>query len=265
MRKTATSLRSQTFGCLLIAALLAATASCGDKADTGADSTIGKALAGTTKLSTDVKGQTLVDGTRLIATFDDTSMAMVAGCNVLSGQFTISGGSLKIGQLAQTKMMCSEELGKQEAWVAAFLQAGTTIDLKDDVLTLASADVTISFADRSAVANAYPFDGTVWSIKSLTTAAGVVTPPVSAQLAIYDLQMHVSTGCNTGVAGVEVGDSFTVTVGEMAGTVMDCEPALNDWETSVFTLLTGDLNYRLGDKELTFERDGTTLTLVPVL
>ena len=229
----------------------------------GSDSSTSEQLDGTTKLSTEVVGETLVDGTRLVVSFQDDTITVDAGCNIMGGEYTITDDRLHVGELRQTLMVCEDDLQRQETWVAEFLRSTPAVSLDDDELTLSSDTVTITFADRSDVADAYSFDGTMWSIASLDGPDGSLTPPVPAYLSVHDGQLHVATGCNNLVAEVEVTGDDIVTVGVGAMTRMACEGDIMAWETALATFLQGELTFDVSDDELVLSNDDTELHLVP--
>ena len=88
-------------------------------------------------------GEALVDGTEVSLTFEDGNLSVQAGCNNTNGGYTITDGRLEVSTLAQTQMACQDDLQSQDQWLAAFLEAGPTVTLDIDELTLASDDITM--------------------------------------------------------------------------------------------------------------------------
>lgn len=94
-------------------------------------------LDGNTFVSASVDGHDLVDDTVVTLTFTADTVSANAGCNTMSGGFTIDDGTLTVApDMAQTAMACPEDLTAQDAWLAQFLQSGPDATFADDVLTL---------------------------------------------------------------------------------------------------------------------------------
>lgn len=71
----------------------------------------------------------------------DGSVSGSGGCNTLRGTFTASGGTLKVGPLATTKMACAEPAGvmEQEARLVAALESAATYRVEGQRLELRTA------------------------------------------------------------------------------------------------------------------------------
>jgi heat shock protein HslJ len=117
---------------------------CGDDEDAAGPAAAD--LEGRTFVSTAIEGRELVAGSTISLSFEEGRVAAQAGCNTLSGGFTIDGDELDVEQLAQTQMACDQPLMDQDTWLAAFLGDDPTITLDGDQLTLAEDGVTITLA-----------------------------------------------------------------------------------------------------------------------
>jgi heat shock protein HslJ len=121
-------------------------ASCGDDDTASSSETLtADSLDGKTFLSTDVTGQTMVADTRITLRFEGDTLSAVAGCNTMSGGYTVEGDVLRVGALAQTRMACDEDLMAQDAWIVELLTGSPKATLADDVLTLATDATTVKF------------------------------------------------------------------------------------------------------------------------
>ena len=100
-------------------------------------------------MSSEVVGQTLVDGSEITLTFEADGLSLNAGCNSMSAQFTIEEGELEVGEIAQTLMACEEPLMNQDEWLAAFLGDSPAVSLDGDTLTLSEDDVTLTFTEQA--------------------------------------------------------------------------------------------------------------------
>ncbi len=126
-------------------------ASCGDDSDddAGADASAVTAadLNGKAFLSTSVEGHDLVEGSAITLSFEGDTLGANAGCNSLSGGFTVEENELVVGDnLASTMMACSDDLMAQDQWLSSFLSDDPKISLDGDVLTLNEGDVTITLS-----------------------------------------------------------------------------------------------------------------------
>lgn len=230
---------------------------CGDdSSSSGSKEPVAADLDGRTFLSTEVEGQTLVEGTQVTLTFTADSVSAVAGCNTMNGGYTIEDGALEVAAMLQTLMACDPETTAQDAWVSALLAGGPAITLADDELVLKGSDVTLTLGDRTEVANENALDGRSWDIVSLDAAQA----PEGAYLSVADGRLYVATGCNRGFGDLTVSDS-AVEVGPIALTRMACEPAVNEWEQALTVFLTGSLDYTVTDAEVTLTNGTQTLTL----
>jgi len=134
---------------LLLGSLLAA--GCGDDDDGSSASSTDSAavssdmLDGRTFESTDVSGESMVDGTKVIVSFDGDGISANAGCNTMNGTYEVADGVLTVGPLAQTQMACEDALQQQDVWVATLLEGEPTVTLVDDTLTIASDSTTVTF------------------------------------------------------------------------------------------------------------------------
>jgi heat shock protein HslJ len=117
---------------------------CGDDEDAAGPAAAD--LEGRTFVSTALEGRELVAGSTISLSFEEGRVAAQAGCNTLSGGFTIDGDELDVEQLAQTQMACDQPLMDQDTWLAAFLGDDPTITLDGDQLTLAEDGVTVTLA-----------------------------------------------------------------------------------------------------------------------
>jgi heat shock protein HslJ len=140
---------------LIAMVLLVATAaaSCGSSDDAGdreptpsATTTFTTArLEGSTFVAEDVQGRDLVAGTQVRVSFEDGTMAVVAGCNTLFGAYELVDGTLRWArEAASTRKACPEELSAQDDWLAAVLADGVAASVDGDRLTLRGGPGTLS-------------------------------------------------------------------------------------------------------------------------
>jgi heat shock protein HslJ len=236
--------------------MLLAVAACGSDDSSSSSSS----LAGHTYLSTSVTGQTLVEGTRITLVFASDTVAAVAGCNTMTGGYSVDGDTLKVATMAQTQMACSDDLMAQDQWIAAFLQAGPKMVADADKLTLSGGSTTIEFGERSKVSTSSSIDGGAWTIVSLDSGGTTTKAPAGAYLSVDGDELYVATGCNTGFGTVTIDDG-TVTIGTMGSTLRACDESLTAWESALNGFLTGELDYTVSGDDLTLSSSEGTLTL----
>jgi heat shock protein HslJ len=137
-------------GALLLAA-------CGDDTGSSSASTEGSPeassevrfddLVGRSFESTAVTGHELVSGTVIALSFIEGRLSAVGGCNTQNGTADIVDDRLEVGQLASTMMGCEEPLMAQDRWLGEFLEAGPTVALDGELLTLRSGDEVLELAE----------------------------------------------------------------------------------------------------------------------
>lgn len=217
------------------------------------------ALAGHTFLSTAVNGATLAEGTRVTLTFDTATMSAIAGCNTMTGAYSVAGDTLRIPSLAQTAMLCEDELETQDRWLATLLQGSPRVVLDAHDLTLTAGATSIEFGDREEIATASALDGGSWALVELELDGATLAAPDGAYMSFDGDRLYVATGCNRGFSGVTVGDA-TVTVNGLALTFKACAGDLTTWEAELSAFLSGELRYQLSADRLVLTNTRGTLT-----
>lgn len=128
----------------------------------------GSAVATFSKLSTSLAGTTwnvtnynngkqavvgVIEGTTLTLEFgEDGSVSGSAGCNNYTGSYTQGDGTITIGPLASTMMMCTEPAGvmDQEMQFLAALQSAATYQLDGSRLDLRTAEDAMAISATRA-------------------------------------------------------------------------------------------------------------------
>jgi heat shock protein HslJ len=229
-----------------------ALAACGSDDDTSGSAPTADDLAGQAFESTDVEGYDLVEGSTIELGFETDALGARAGCNSLSGGYTISDGTLEVGAMASTMMACEDALMAQDQWLSEFLTSSPEITLDGDTLTLAGSDSTITLATVQPA----QLEGTTWIVSGTVANEAVTSSLVDseASLTITDGEAQIDTGCNTGSSTVEVTDT-TITFGPIALTLMACDEELTRLEASVVLALDGEVTYEINGDTLTIRKD----------
>jgi heat shock protein HslJ len=198
----------------------------------------------------------LVKGSTIRLTFSDGSIGASAGCNQLGGDASWDDGMLKAPNLFMTEMGCSAPLMRQDTWLADFLSSEPTLTQDADTLTLTSDGTVITLTDEEVAVPDVALTGTKWQLDTIITgetASSVPAGVVSTLMLGEDGRAQVRPGCNTGNGAFTVAGPV-ITFDPIALTAMACEGARTQVETTVMSVLDGDVDFSV---------DGTTLTLTP--
>lgn len=60
-----------------------------------------------------------MDATRVGLAIDDDRLSMSAGCDIMSGEFSIDASTLVLSEMSMTEMGCDETLRAQDGHTAA--------------------------------------------------------------------------------------------------------------------------------------------------
>jgi heat shock protein HslJ len=97
----------------------------------------GDAALNGTWVATQASPTALVAGSRVVLTFTNGGLNGDDGCNAIGAtKASISGGRLTVSSLGTGLKACSEELGKQEVWIAELLQSSPTVAINGSVMII---------------------------------------------------------------------------------------------------------------------------------
>lgn len=204
----------------------ASTGEPGDGAPGGGDRP--PAVAGREFVSVAVRGHELVAGTEVVLSFgDDGTLGAHAGCNSLSGDWSLDGGVLVVGPMGGTEMGCDEDRMAQDEWLVGVLTARPSLSLDGDTLTLTAGAVTLELLDREVARPDRPLTGTRWVVDTVFaggpdgTAASVPTG-AEAWIELTGTEVRGFDTCNSFSGPVEVAGA-TVTFGTLRATLAGCD------------------------------------------
>jgi heat shock protein HslJ len=214
-----------------------------------------------TFLSTSVTGYTLAPGTRITVTFDEAgTLSANAGCNHLSGDFTVEGSTLIVGEgLAMTEMGCDQARQDQDQWLANVLTDRPTLAVNDDSVTITSPGATLTLQNREVADPDWPLVGTKWQVDTVVSGDTAGSMPSEVPVVITfadDGTLTVSNGC-AGLAGSYEVAGDEITFGELAATKTEGNgkcPALAPPNLS--GTLKGTLRYTIEANRLTLSGAG---------
>lgn len=279
-----TAVRTHHRALLAPFALLALAAACGDDtvepagtvpvsepstnepSTTPATTSPAGSLDGRTFLSVATVDFELVAGTTVRLSFRDGALSASAGCNTMSGAYTIDGDTLVVTSLAMTEMGCEQPLMDQDERLASFLMSAPFVALEGDGLRLTNATAgavgEIEFLDREVADPDRPLEGTTWTVTTLISGDSASSIPLgaTATIVVADGRAVVAAGCNSGSAAVTVGDGI-LTFGPLALTKMRCDEAAMVLETAVVATLSGEVTYSIEAASLTLQHGTTGLVL----
>lgn len=204
-----------------------------------------------------------VEGSEIRLSFKAGTLGIHAGCNHLSGSYSVTGDRLEVGAMGGTEMGCPQPLMDQDAWLAGLFAAPVTVG--EDPLTLTSGDVVLTLKPREEVSPDRPLLGTRWVLDGVIDGQSVGSIPAGPEvvLALEEGKPASVTGlCNGFGAEVSVSEADRTIAWEPGmRTLMACaDPARQKLDEQVSSLLTGDTAYVIEERQLTIRRDAIGLT-----
>jgi len=199
--------------------------------------------------------QPLVTGTKIRLTFSGGNVSAAAGCNTMSGGYSVAGGNLVVGELATTEIGCPADLQAQDTWLSNLLVAGPQLALNGPNLVLTSGTTVVTLLDREVAEPDQPLVGITWGLTTIIDGdiASSVPAGVSATILFTaDGKVQFDSGCNAGGGNYTV-DGDSLHFAQIVTTTMACPGPRGSVETAVRAVLDGD--------PIKFSIDGTTLTL----
>jgi heat shock protein HslJ len=184
-------------------------------------------------LGTDALGVQGVDEFTPTALFSGGTISGNAGCNGYSGSYSVSGGTMMIGNVLGTQMSCGPVADAVETAYLARLGKVTSFNINGTTLTLSDAAGTallkFSVSTATLVGN--------WNINAYLQTSGQAFSSVvngSNPTAVFgsDGSLSGNTGCNT-FTGTYQTKGDTITVSPLASTRKACPPDLAGQEAGI--------------------------------
>jgi heat shock protein HslJ len=212
----------------------------------------GDALDGVTVVATEVTGAyTIAAGSTISLTFKDGRVAAQAGCNSISGSYTVSGDVLSVTPaMVSTMMACDPALMAQDSWLTTFLSSSPTWTYTDGTLTLTNG--TDSITATPAPSGAAALEGTGWKVVGLISnsssanSVSAVDPGVIAWLRFSAGQVAVNASCNAGGGAAQITDS-TIIFGTIAMSQRACIGPAGTVQQTMTAVLQGTTTYKLAN------------------
>lgn len=217
-------------------------------------------LVGRTFLSTEVKGHSLVEGSRISLSFPEKGKVTVqGGCNSLFGTVVDEpGDKLVITEMGGTDMACEQPRMAQDEWLTKFLTSRPVWALTGDKLVLTGTNEELVMLDRKVADPDRKLTGTKWVVDTLLQGDSASSVPQVTQAHLTfseDGRVTGNTGCNqlTGSAK-QSGNKIVFTA--VATTKMLCPGEANDLEKAVLAVLDGDVTMKIDADRLELKQAG---------
>jgi heat shock protein HslJ len=215
-------------------------------------------------LSRSVEGHELVEGTEIRISFRDGEISAYAGCNHMSGSFTLEGNVLRLTGLGSTEIGCEAELHAQDEWLQELLSGSPTLTFDDPELTIETEDATLHLVDREVGSPDRTLVGTHWVGNGTGDGQAVSFGPGSGSVTVdfaEDDTLAVFTSCQSG-EGSFTATGSTIELDDLGYNDEPCEnPGFEGLAAQVrFVLESGaSVSFEIEEANLTLERDGKLL------
>jgi heat shock protein HslJ len=204
----------------------------------------------------------LVDGTRISLSFDGANIGANAGCNQMSGAYSLDGDVIVVDTMVTTEMACDPALMDQDQSLADFLTSRPTFTLSGNDLVLTSGETVMTMLDEEEATPDQALVGTVWTLDSVIDGDAVSSVPMGVVATLEfadDGTVAIRPGCNTGSSDYTI-DGNTITFGPIALTRMACDGAAGQVENAVLAVLgSGPLSLTIDGDRLTLQGPGNGL------
>ena len=199
-------------------------------------------LADTAWTVTTVNGTTVIPDAPPTMLFGaDGMVSGTGGCNQYSGPYTTDGGSIAVGDLASTLMLCEGDRGTQEgAFMAALDGARTWRITPDGNLEIGGAGTIVASPATQAPtpqASATDLAGTAWDLVEMGNTGDFARIVPTIEFGA-DGTVSGFAACNR-FSGTFTTDVDTLTLGPLAVTEMACVPPASEVERAYLQALSG--------------------------
>ncbi|MCZ4499231.1 MAG: hypothetical protein JWQ74_1784 [Marmoricola sp.] len=196
------------------------------------------------------KPRALVDGSEVRISLHGARVVLTAGCNTMSGSYTLDGTRLTVTGLASTEMGCEARLMDQDTWVAGLFAKPVQLSTGTHPTIIAGSTV-LSLADRRTVAPDKPLAGTKWLLDSRYDAESASSVPagIVAYLELVDGTVTVYDSCNGGSGPVRV-QGATIVFEERVQNLRGCTADDGGVEKAFADVLAGTTTYAVTEDSL---------------
>ena len=245
---------------VLVLTALATLAGCGDDGGrrdlkASVDPGLGPVTYVVTRVTTDGKEHPLVPGTEIRIRLADAQVTLTAGCNTMSGGYTLEEGRLRVARLSMTEMGCDRARMDQDTWLAGLFAKPVQLTTGDEPTVVAGRTV-LAMADRKQVHPDKPLLGTRWELDTVIDGGVASSLPAghTASLRIMGRTLEATDGCNDGTGAVLVRNGL-IGFSDVVFTRRPC-PTSAQVVPEFAAFLDGSGTYEITENRLTITRDG---------
>ena len=255
---------------VLFLTALAALSGCGDEGgrrdgDTTTDPGLAPITYVVTGVTVDGKPLDLVTDTELRIRFTEDQVTLTAGCNTMSGKYTLEDTRLTVESLATTDMGCDPERMKQDTWLAGLFEKPVQF-MPGSNATIVSGDTVLAMSDRASVHPDKRLVGTRWILDTLVDGDEASSLPAGSEGALTFTSatgFAASVPCGTSPSGRYTIDGDKISFVASGQGISDCfgtNPDIkgdNAVVTMAFNQVLGaNATWSIEENRLTINRDG---------
>jgi heat shock protein HslJ len=210
----------------------------------------------------------LVAGTSLRIGFDagGPTMGASAGCNSMSGSYSVADGQFVVSDGGSTDMGCEPDLMEQEQWYFEFLSQSSAITVTEEELILDGGSIYIRYLDEEIATPDEDLVGPTWEVDTILEDGGAwhAEWPEPATLEFADDgTVAAYSGCNTG-SGEYVTNGAEIQFTGLAFTEEACVDQESQYlEDAVLRTLVSDvwMSWEIDASQLTIQNGSDGLVL----
>lgn len=198
----------------------------------------------------------LVKDTQIRLRFADGRLTLTAGCNTMSGGYTLDGTLLRVSSLASTEMGCAPALMRQDSWLAGLFAKPVQLTTGADAAVISGSTV-LAIADRKTVAPNRPLMGTRWLLDTVydgRTASSLPKGQVSWIEFYAGARVHAFDGTNDGDGAARVTGNRISFGNGLGWTLVGCVSGCPVGDFS--GVLSGTATYAIEENRLTITNGG---------
>jgi heat shock protein HslJ len=227
---------------------------CSDKSsDSGMEEEV--PFAGMDFLLESSEGYSFVSSDVRIFFRDDSELSISAGCNGMSGSYSVEEDVFSISVLSTTEMACADDLMADDGWMYGFITSSPTFAFDGTRLTFNNPDATLVFLDSEIATPDQSLSGVTWMVDSFIEGEFATAYNLNEMPTLEfsdDGTVTFFSGCNSG-SGSYVAEGGTLSFSDLSSTEMAC----GDSETTVEQHIVSVMS----ERELSYEIDASRLTI----
>ncbi len=192
--------------------------------------------------------------------FQDGRYSANAGCNTISGEYTIwNSNEITFWDAAMTMMLCDQETMKNEQDLQSFLISVDSFEYSDETLTLQSQTDSMEFS----AAQMASLTDTKWKLNSMLINGGIVSDALFSDGFIEFTQDGEISGnalCNN-FFGEFTENENSLEIGTLGSTKKMCPEEVNSYETQILADLQNVSEYEISRNTLTLSNSDDSVRL----